>query len=211
MHRLLELAFVAVLAMALREQPRASADEVSTGNNARLERLVPPRYNHVYTIYQIDESTASANVLAFGSSVHVGDAYDVVTNRGYIGRVMVDHIELRGCGDARYYDVRARFVGKPPDHVGSEAALALAPARRPPTRAHVLSGPEVPDAPEGKDGLQAIDIDGDGEADLLHYQFHTCGRHAVSDDNAACFETWERTETGWRRIERAEFPICERG
>lgn len=187
----------------------AGADEVATGVNLRLERAAPTHYSHVYTIYQIDDS--GAFVLAFGGGTHVGDAYDVVDNRGYVGRLMVDHVELRGCGDARYFDVRARFVGKPPGRPVVESVLALAPARRPPTRARVLSGADVPDAPEGRDGLQAVDIDGDGQADLLHYQFHTCGRHAVSDDSAACFETWERVENGWRRIERAEFPICDRG
>ena len=187
----------------------SSADEVATGANARLERTAMPHYSHVFTIYQIDEQ--GAFVLAFGAGAHAGDAYDVVDSRGYVGRLMVDHVDARGCGDARYFDVKTRFVGKLPARPGADAVLALAPARRPPLHARVLTASEVPDAPEGKDGLQAVDIDGDGQADLLHYQFHTCGRHAVSDDNAACFETWERGPTGWRRIERAEFPVCDRG
>lgn len=188
---------------------RGSADELATGGNLRMERSTPTRYGHVYTIYQMDEQ--GAFVLAFGGNTRVGDAYDVVDNRGYVGRLMVDHVELRGCGDVRYYDVRTRFVAKPSGRPFVDAALALAPARRPPLRARVIAAGDVPDAPEGKEGLQAVDVDGDGQADLLHYQFHTCGQHAVSDNTSACFETWERAPNGWRRIERAEFPVCDRG
>jgi hypothetical protein len=71
----------------------------------------------------------------------------------------------------------------------------------------------VGDAPAGRDGLLAIDVDGDGRADLAHYMLQTCGSHAAGDDNATCFETWARPsgpsgDGGWRRVERAEFPSC---
>jgi hypothetical protein len=187
-----------------------TGDELATGGNERFERATLPRYVHVYTIFSMEDRTAS--VLAFGAGTRVGDAYDVVDDRGYVGRLMVDRVELHSCGDAHYYDVQTRFVAKRPGRApDANLALALAPARRPPLRARVIAAADVPDAPEGKEGLQAVDIDGDGRADLLHYQFHSCGPRAVSDDTSACFETWERTPSGWRRIERAEFPVCERG
>jgi hypothetical protein len=186
----------------------ASADEVATGSRARLERSAPLRYRHVFTVYRIDET--GADLLAFGAGARVGDALEVVDARGYVGRLMIDHVEARGCGAASYLDVRARFVARLPGRATIDAVLALAPARRPPGRARLLEAAEVPDAPAGGEGLQAIDVDGDGVADLAHYQFHTCGRRAVSDDSAACFETWERVAGSWRRLERAEFPMCDR-
>src|SRR5438477_12933338 len=104
----------------------ATGDEVATGGNERFERATPPRYVHVFTIYNMEDQSAS--VLAFGAGTRVGDAYDVVDGRGYVGRLMVDRVELRGCGDAHYYDVQTRFVSRRPGRAPeATVALALAP------------------------------------------------------------------------------------
>jgi hypothetical protein len=185
----------------------AGGEEVTTGQSAHLRRVAAARYVHVYSVYASDD--AGVMVLAFGDA-RVGEAFDLVDEKGWLGRLLVDRLETRGCGAARYLVLRSRFVGHAPAREVVGRALALGPAQRAGVHAHILPSGEVGDAPAGRDGLLAIDVDGDGRADLAHYMLQTCGSHAAADDNATCFETWTRPagDGGWRRLERAEFPSC---
>jgi len=185
----------------------AGGEEVETGQSSRLRRVAVPRYTHVYSVYASED--AGVLVLAFADA-RVGEALDLIDERGWLGRLRVDRLETRSCGAAKYIVLHSRFVGHAPTREVVGRALALGPAQRSATKARILPGAEVGDAPAGRDGLLAIDIDGDGRADLAHYMLQTCGSHAAADDNATCFETWVRppTDTSWRRLERAEFPSC---
>jgi hypothetical protein len=186
----------------------AGATELATGQSVRLSRTSLPRYTHVYSVYASDDN--GVMVQAFGEA-RVGEVFDLVDERGWLGRLLVDHVESRGCGTARYLALRSRFVGHVPSREVVGRALALGPAHRAAAHARILPTTEVGDAPAGREGLLAIDVDGDGRADLAYYTLQSCGSHAAADDNAACFETWTRTPgsgEGWRRVERAEFPSC---
>jgi hypothetical protein len=199
--RALALLVLAALAAPVR------GEEVATGQTAQLRRVAAPRYAHVYSVYATDDD--GVMVLAFGDA-RVGEALDLVDERGWLGRLLVDHVETRGCGAAHYLVLRARFVGHAPVREVVGRALALAPAQRAGVRVHILPAADVGDAPAGRDGLLAIDVDGDGRADLLHYLQKSCTTPGATDDNATCFETWRRSSAdgGWRRIERVEFPSC---
>jgi hypothetical protein len=184
----------------------ADAELVATGQSTKLRREGQPRYAHVYSVYASDDT--GVMVLAFGEA-RVGEAFDLVDERGWLGRLLVDRVEARGCGAAHYLALRSRFVGHAPAREVVGRALALGPAHRAAVHARILPATEVGDAPDGREGLLAIDVDGDGRADLAHYMLQTCGTHAAGDDNATCFETWTRgSGDAWRRVEQAEFPSC---
>jgi hypothetical protein len=199
---------VALAALGVLAASVALARPVKTGESTRMSRDPRQAFGHIYYANQIaDEVT----VLAFPGRTRNGEKYDIVDEQGYVGRVVVKSVDETSCGDTKYQQAVAAFVGPHARRDGSGLMVALGPILHAPGHAKVMMDPgnhTLP--PAGKANLQpAIDIDGDGIPDLARYVVYNCRTPKTTNpDGDTCIETWGREGVSWRLIERVEFPPC---
>jgi hypothetical protein len=194
------LGMIVALALA----PPASAREVATGVTARVAVDDPPSYTEIVWVEPRGDDEG-VELVALHVPARVGDSYDIVDERGFLGRARVTRVEQSVCGALTYARARAQlgWPGLPRRIAG--AVVALGPARGRPAAARVLRRDERGGSEDPARLL--IDLDGDGEADLARRLTLECG--LTGGRSTACVETWARDESGWKRVARAEVGPCD--
>jgi hypothetical protein len=159
-------------------------------------------------LWVLPAADAELRVTVLGGTAKPGDDVDLVDERGYIGRGSIVSVDLLRCGATPYLDARVR----PPRRFRRTAGqvLALFPALARPARARLLRASQVSDPPpRGRPALQAVDIDGDGSADLARYVLYHCDAENLGEA-ATCVENWNREEGRWRLVSSVDFrPPCK--
>jgi hypothetical protein len=188
---------VAGLASAVAARP------VPTGKAVEVEERGP-----TLILWVLPAADAELRVTILGGTARAGDAVDLVDERGYVGRGAIVSIDTLRCGLTPYLDARVR----PPRgfrRTGGQV-LALYPALPRPARARLMRPSQVSDPPpRGRPSLQAVDVDGDGAADVARYVLYHCDVESLGE-SATCVENWNREEGGWRLVSSVDFrPPCK--
>jgi hypothetical protein len=181
----------------------AAAHPVPTGRPVEVEQRAP-----TLLLWVLPAGDTEMRVTVLGGSARVGDAVDLVDERGFLGRAPIISVESLRCGGTPYLDARVRT----PKGLrrGTGQILAVLPAMARPARSRLLRATEVGDPPpRGRAGLQAIDLDGDGGADVARYVLYHCESHSPGAEAATCVENWNREDGRWKLVSAVDFrPPC---
>jgi len=168
-------------------------------------------------LWVLPAGDAEMRVTVLGGTARVGDAVDLVDERGFVGRAAIVSVESLRCGVTPYLDARVRAprglrpgTGQGVERRGTGQLLAVFPAMARPTRSRLLRATEVGDPPpRGRASLQAVDLDGDGSADVARYVLYHCESHSPGAEAATCVENWNREDGRWKLVSAVDFrPPC---
>jgi hypothetical protein len=179
----------------------AGARPVPTGQAHRLGRGWDDPVR-VYWANTTSDQTATIQLLP-GHTVR-GDRYDLVDQRGFLGRAIVEVVDEVKCGERFYQRAQVRFVA-PIRRQAVGQIVALYPILKTPGAARVLAGGAAAQGfPAARNAMvQIVDLDGDRRADVARQQNGNC-RTAGRTEPASCFETWARKLGAWRLVARVE-------
>lgn len=193
----------ALPALVLLGVASAAARTVPTGKATDVEERAA-----ILLLWVLPAADAELRVTFLGGTARPGEAVDLVDERGYIGRASIVSVDALRCGVTPYLDARVR----PPRGVRrpERQMLALYPALARPARARLLRPSQVADPPpRGRPSLQAVDVDGDGTADVARYVLYHCDAENLGEA-ATCVETWNREDGRWRLVSSVDFrPPCK--
>ena len=206
---------LALLAFASLSGASADGRTVSTGGS---ERLLKPeqRLGPMHWAGWLDDQRVQ--IFPHPHHVTMGSRFDIVDERGFVGKVAVDGIDETdgGCG-IMYEIATARWVSRPSRSIEGQA-FAVAPSPLTTTRARLMQPEDARSMPPvNKDMSEStlpLDLDGDQDPELVRVYFYDCelkGEKVVRSrrgNGNSCAQTWARLQKKWRLIDSGVIEPC---
>jgi hypothetical protein len=205
---------VSLLLCALLATPAFAAP----GPRERIQRVRKGRAAEQLHLYWASPmSDTDVLVTPFLEKIAPDAEFDVVDQRGYVGRARVRHVEIinAGCPQLTFSNATARVDRS--GTISNTMMVAMPPSSRDLSRARVLLPDELRgDVPEAvNDGGRnrfidvAVDLDGDNRADLVRAGYDCPPTGTAPYSYAYCVETYARPRGGaWRLLETVTVPEC---
>jgi hypothetical protein len=205
---------VALAAAAAPFPAQSRVISVSTGGTTRVSK--PPR-KPITMFYASYLSQEQVQLWPTPGHVEVGQRYEMVDDRGWVGTVEVSTVtqqDINGCGEMNDVGI-ADFIGAP--RWGNYGSIwAVGPGARVTTRAKQIAYNEVTSAPPGnRTQMIFLDLDGDRDPEVARFTSYDCeilpnGQVQQTQGNGVtCYVIWSRTDgSTWRVSERGEQQPC---
>ncbi len=189
---------------------------VADAKTLRVIKRTMPEALHVYWVQPGRGN--EVQIIALPSVMEAGDIFDVIDDKGYVGRVRVTKSveENAGCKDFTFKRGTGVFDGSPRSYNSSQA-VAIGPMREAPTKAKVVNPADLsklPALPADHQQMQRmfIDLDGDGGVDVIR-DWSMCsgagGAAGAGGRQYYCVETQARKGTGgWKQFDNVRVNSC---
>jgi hypothetical protein len=205
-----------LIALASAAAPFSAAGRVvsvSTGGTTRVAK--PPR-KPLTMFYASYLSQKQVQLYPYPGHIQVGQRYDLIDDRGWVGTVEVSSVRAQdnGCGEMNDIGV-ADFVGSPRwENYGS--IWAIGPEGRATSRSKPVAYNQVTSSPPGnRTQMQFVDLDGDRNPEVVRHTSYDCEIQAdgqiqqVYGNGVTCYVIWSRGDDGgWKVSERGEAAPC---
>ncbi len=186
---------------------------VSTGSTTRVSK--PPR-KPITMFYASYLSQEEVQLWPYPGRVEVGQRYELVDDRGWVGTVEVSSVNQQDNGCGEMYDVGiGQFVGAA--RWGNYGSMwAVGPQARVTSRAKQIAYNEVTSSPPGnRMQMVYLDLDGDRDPEVARLTTYDCevqpnGQiQTVHGNGTTCYVIWSKADgTTWRVSERGEADPC---
>jgi hypothetical protein len=197
---------VATAAPPLPRATRAASERIVRVQKGRVSQSL-----HVYWASPL--SATEVLVTPYLERTQVDMQFEIVDQKGYVGRARVHHVEKieGGCKNVSFWNGTATV-----QHASSEpsqtAMVALPVTGRDLSRARVLAAEELRDMPrfdQGKFPDVGLDLDGNGSADVIRYYYECKPPEGASYQYGYCMDVIARGRgPEWKLLETVVVPEC---
>lgn len=186
---------------------------VAEARSVRVTKSSTPKLLHVYWVQYM--SGTEAQIIAIPGNLNVGEEYDIVDSRGYVGRVRMktaDDADM-GCPQYKFRRGMGAFVGAARDFSSDAVAIGPQPAKAAST-AILLTPRDLSRMPKVPDQLVSrtfLDVNGDAEADVIRDYWQCLDPAKAQNGNYGyCFQTMSRSRVGseWKVMEATQLMNC---
>lgn len=192
----------------------ASGRTVSTGNT---ERVLKPeqRLGPMHWAGYLDDQ--HVHIWPWPNRLVADSRFDVIDERGLVGRVQLEHIDEQddGCGNMNHVGT-AKWISRPARQIEGQA-FAVGESTQTSHRARIVYPHEARSMPQAAletDSAYALDLDGDKDPELARMYFYDCdvkGDTVVRSrrgNGNTCAQTWARVGRKWRVIDSGVMGPC---
>jgi hypothetical protein len=193
----------------------AGARTVSTGSASRVQRERNTQMKQIFYAVTIDDD--EVELIVYPNEVQVGQHFDIVDDQGLVGRVRIDQVRKTNdnCPRFTYIKARAKYLEAAQRTTTYSLRFAVGPAgeARMSERAQMLLRGEddlkdLPPPGESAGFQQAVDLDGDGDADAARYIYDCAGgpQRPYTTNAAGCIDDYARDGAGaWTLVQHGTF------
>jgi hypothetical protein len=193
----------------------AGARTVSTGSASRVQRERTQQVRQIFYAVTIDDD--EVELIVYPNEVSVGQMFDIVDDQGLVGRARVESVRKtnENCPRFTYIKARAKYIEAAQRTQTYSLRFAVGPAgeARTSERAQILLRGEddlrdLPPPGEVAGFQQAVDLDGDGDADAARYIYDCAGgpQRPYSTTQTGCIDDYARDGSGaWVLVQHGTF------
>ncbi len=190
----------------------AAGRRTAPRDRERIQRVHKGKVSELLHIYWASPlSQSEVLVTPYLEPTTTGAEFEIVDQKGYVGRARVHHVEViqGGCNDVRFHNGTATIQGGQ----GTQTVMVALPvSRRDLSRARVLMPEELLDAPrleQRKYPDIGLDLDGNGVADLIRYYYDCPPPPGAKYSYGYCMDVLARDKGGaWKLHETVVVPEC---
>jgi hypothetical protein len=209
-------ALVAVGLGALAGVAAAAPALTRASGRQRIQRVQKGKVSdalHVYWASPLSERDVL--ITPYLEHTEVDSQFEVIDQRGYVGRARVHHVEMiqGGCPNVHFWNGTASIEGAGHDQPQSQPSMVALPlSKRDLSHARVLLPEEMRNVPrfdQRKFPDVGVDLDGNGIADVVRYYYDCPPPKDASYSYGYCMDVLAREKGDtWKLLETVVVPEC---